>query len=67
MSDNKKNKPIWSKEQIIRLEKYLKSNKGQRTMNKALKQGEIEGEKIRKSMEFTWDEWVKIKDVPYTI
>lgn len=62
---SKKQKPYWTKTQIARLEKYLKSNKGHKSINEALKKAEIEGEKIRKSMEFTWEEWEKIKDEPY--
>ncbi len=45
----------------------MESDEGIKNMNEAIKKGEIKGEKIRKSMEFTWEEWSKIKDEPFNI
>ena len=51
----------YTKKQIAKLKKYLNSKEFQI----AQKNANEKANKIAKSMQFTWEEWSKIKDVPY--
>ena len=60
------NKPIWSEEQVNTVKKYLQSDEGKRQMKEVLEKTS-KMEKTIDSMMFSWEEWAKIKDIPYTI
>lgn len=62
---SKEQKP-YTDAQLKKLEKYIKSKKGQEAIRNSIKKINEESEIIIDGMKFTWDEWNKIKDVPFS-
>jgi hypothetical protein len=64
MSNDKKNKPIWNKNQVAKVKRYLQSDDFSKRMKEFNEKFEEE-ERQRIQEEIEW--WNRIKDEPYML
>ena len=63
MTEKKEEPFTLTEKQIAKMKEYFKSDQFKIDQAKANEQAD----KIRKSMEFTWERWCEIKDEPYML